>query len=356
MKKSLIREIIKIIYTNLVLILIGILGIEIFYKISNKEPLINLNRYGIPRLKCNSNTIYDVSNIYESNEPVKSLYIRNKKCYRSFNNSSLPKILVIGGSTTDERYVNEGQTFIDLLDIEFKNKIDFINGGVDGQSSHGHLYSIINWHSKALKKEALREIIFFIGTNDREIYRENRAYIPHYPNRRKLRDFLDSNSKIYRFIKGIYLSKKIPKNTAVIAAHQKKFKFVENKNLINIEKSANSINYTNHFKNLILETLNIFPNTSIKIIQQQISGCRFIDEFTVIDRHGKDSNICYDLGSVYVAMDKVVGEVDSNLKSRVSIHKMYLERIIEDEDLYDAVHTKIKGSKKIADYISSLYE
>ena len=215
--------------------------------------------------------------------------------------------------------------------------------------------SIINWHRKALSSEVLKEIIFFIGTNDREIYRKNRAYMPHYSKKRRIRDFLDSNSKIYRFIKGIYLSKKIPKNTAIVA-HQKKFKFIDNNNLIYLSESDHSENYSKHFMNLIKISMNTFPKTKLRIIQQQIPGCNFRNKLTVIDRHGKDSNICYDLGSVYIAMDKVIDQLDSDLKSRISIHKMYLEKIINDKDLYDAVHTKINGSKKIADYISSLYK
>ena len=31
-------------------------------------------------------------------------------------------------------------------------KYDFINGGVDGQSSYGHMQSIKEWHSKYLKQ------------------------------------------------------------------------------------------------------------------------------------------------------------------------------------------------------------
>ena len=55
-------------------------------------------------------------------------------------------------------------------------------------------------------------------------------------------------------------------------------------------------------------------------------------------------------------MDDVINNLDKNLKSKISIHKMYLKKIIEDNDVYDAVHTKYLGSEKIANYISSIYK
>ena len=58
-------------------------------------------------------------------------------------------VLTIGGSTTDQRYVNEGATWQDNLD-RLIPKYDFINGGIDGQSSYGHLISMRLWHSQTI--------------------------------------------------------------------------------------------------------------------------------------------------------------------------------------------------------------
>ena len=346
----------KIFFFNLILILLGFLAIEIFNKILSKESIIIFNKYSIPRLKCNTKLNFDVSNIYESDEPIFSSYIRNKDCYRSFNDkSNLPKILIIGGSTTDERFISEGQTFTDLLDEKFKNKIDFVNGGVDGQSTHGHLYSLINWHKNAMSKYDLKEIIFYIGINDRSIFRDNIIYSPKYTKKRKLQDFLDNNSKIFRYAKSIYLSKNIPKNLQ-LSAHSKKFNFIDNGKLKSVDISIKSENYSKHFRNLILESLILFPDIKLKFIQQDIPGCKFFNKFEFINRHGEDySDICNELSALYLTMDNVVNNLDKNLKPNVSVHKMYLHNIIKDDDVYDAVHTNSKGSRKIANYISSLY-
>ena len=59
-------KIIKVLSVNLIILLTGIFGIEVIYKISSKEPIINFNKYPIPRLKCQVEINYDVSNIYQS--------------------------------------------------------------------------------------------------------------------------------------------------------------------------------------------------------------------------------------------------------------------------------------------------
>ena len=59
-------------------------------------------------------------------------------------------ILTIGGSTTDQRFVSDGYTFQDYLYINLNKEFKIYNGGVDGQSTLGHIYSI--------KKRAFKDI------------------------------------------------------------------------------------------------------------------------------------------------------------------------------------------------------
>ena len=96
-----------------------------------------LNKYPIPNLICNKKIVYDVTHLYKKTVLIlKVITFRDENCYRSFENKNLKNILVIGGSTTDQRYINEGETFQDILDKKFDGKYDFINAGVDGQSSY----------------------------------------------------------------------------------------------------------------------------------------------------------------------------------------------------------------------------
>lgn len=121
----------------------------------------------IPGLERNKVFKYDVIKLYSSQKPVNVIYERDELGYRSRDLiSQKPIVLTIGGSTTNQRYVSEGETFQDILDLKFK-KYDFVNGGIDGQSSYGHLLSISNWHSKLLDTDNVDTVIFYIGINDR---------------------------------------------------------------------------------------------------------------------------------------------------------------------------------------------
>ena len=66
--------------------------------------------------KKNRELIFDSSNLYDD-ESTKIIYSRDKLGYRSRSkNSNRSIVLTIGGSTTDQRHVSEGETWQDVLD------------------------------------------------------------------------------------------------------------------------------------------------------------------------------------------------------------------------------------------------
>ena len=56
------------------------------------------------------------------------------------------KILTVGGSTTDQRYINLDSTFQSILESKINQYIDknicIANAGVDGHTTFGHIYSL----------------------------------------------------------------------------------------------------------------------------------------------------------------------------------------------------------------------
>ena len=75
---------------------------------------------------------------------TKIIYSRDKLGYRSRSkNSNRAIVLTIGGSTTDQRHVSEGETWQDVLD-NMNPKYDFVNGGISDHSTYGHLVAIKN--------------------------------------------------------------------------------------------------------------------------------------------------------------------------------------------------------------------
>lgn len=77
-------------------------------------------------------------------------------------------ILTIGGSTTDEKFLNLNDTWSEQLEKNFvsrKKDIDVVNAGIDGQSSFGHIWSLKNWLPK-IKNFRTKYIIFYMGINE----------------------------------------------------------------------------------------------------------------------------------------------------------------------------------------------
>ena len=75
------------------------------------------------------------------------------------------KILMVGGSTTDERYKPERFTIVGNLNKKFlKNGSSrkIINAGIEGQSTRGHIYNFNFWFKK-IENFKPKYIIFMLG-------------------------------------------------------------------------------------------------------------------------------------------------------------------------------------------------
>ena len=125
-------------------------------------------------------------------------------------------ILTIGGSTTDQRFIDEKHTFQNVLSRKLDNKFAVLNGWVSGKSSFGHLFSIKNWHSKTLEVEKIKYIVYFFGINDTKLLNSVPNFEDYeadaYANNRfwRVKSFLLRYSFFYRKfrdLKNIYFPK-----------------------------------------------------------------------------------------------------------------------------------------------------
>ncbi|WP_420571477.1 SGNH/GDSL hydrolase family protein [Kordia sp.] len=156
----------KVILVNISILLIGVLLMEVFFGgwFNSSNQLSNL---GIIR---DAKFEFDVSHLYTTKNPTIT-YSRDKFGLRgisAFNQPSKIKILTVGGSTTDQRYLDDSKTWQEVLEKEYrKNGVEMYvsNAGVDGQSTYGHLKSTEIWFPKI---ENLQPdiILFYVGIND----------------------------------------------------------------------------------------------------------------------------------------------------------------------------------------------
>ena len=71
--------------------------------------------------------------------------------------------LVLGGSTTEEKFIDDNDTWTEKLEKKFikdGKDIEVVNAGIDGQSTIGHIYNFEKWfpHIKNLNPKF---IIFY---------------------------------------------------------------------------------------------------------------------------------------------------------------------------------------------------
>jgi lysophospholipase L1-like esterase len=85
-------------------------------------------------------------------------------------------ILTMGGSTTDQRYLADEETWQEALQRRLNGSggsFDVVNAGIDGQSSVGHIKNFSQWINRIPGLQA-RYVLFYLGINDFYISADNR--------------------------------------------------------------------------------------------------------------------------------------------------------------------------------------
>ena len=146
------------------------------------------------------------------------IYKRNYYGFRGEEmDPSKIEAVIIGGSTTDERYKPQEMTITNNLNTLLKKNgynFQIINAGIEGQSTVGHIYNFEHWFPK-LENFSPKLYIFYIGANDFGFEADQDEYFMklgdgHIKNPNPVEvffDYLKSNSFFYdklRIIKHKY--------------------------------------------------------------------------------------------------------------------------------------------------------
>jgi len=136
---------------------------------------------------------YKLNDLYESENSTVT-YVRNEFGLR--DNCGVPAeidILTVGGSTTDQRYVNLDDTYQSVLGANISQfvlkDVCVSNAGIDGQSTYGHIFSFDYWFPLIPNLQP-DYILLYIGVNDANFAKEN-------------------DSTLKELLKSLYLVKKL---------------------------------------------------------------------------------------------------------------------------------------------------
>ena len=328
------KNLLKVLLVNFFFIIIILIVFEVI-----SGNLIFKKKLKCSYILCNADYKY-MTDLY-TEKKIEINYKKDKYGFRGRKeNTKVINFLTVGGSTTDERYLNLSDTWSeqleDLLDAKFKN-IDVVNAGIDGQSSFGHIWNFDQWFNK-LDSLEIKNIIFYIGINEKEYPGRHDLNIDEVNYPKKILYILKYNdgiaNKLYEF-----LFHKYNPIDQMNVAHSKTRKndFFE----INSSYDFNADYLSKNIKKLIDQSKKI--NANPIFVTQKTARWKIIDQkiFSI----SKKIN--------YYSREKKISEIiikECNLQKLVCIDG-FNKLELNQKDTYDLVHTKPEGSKKIAKFI-----
>jgi hypothetical protein len=159
---SRIASIIKVVAVNLLLIFGVIVAAELVFGswFSDTHPLYQFTK---PR------NLAMVQDNPFGDQPQQIHYTRDANGFRGLEGPVGDiDIITVGGSTTDQRYLDDGSTFQAVLKDLFRKEgreLSIANAGIDGQSTIGHLHNFASWFNK-IEGLKTKYILYYIGVND----------------------------------------------------------------------------------------------------------------------------------------------------------------------------------------------
>ena len=301
------------------------------------------NKLNCTYLLCSANYSYK-NDLYDPKGYVN--YKKDKYGFRGLRKKiNEIDILTVGGSTTDERYLETDDTWSEQLEKKINNtypSLDFevVNAGIDGQSTYGHIWNFEGWFPK-LKDFKTKYIFYYIGINEYFSKERNRADrgSRNLTNFNKVKNWLKDNDGIiyksyYLIYRKFYLKDFLNVGHKVRGSEYKRVKtsfLIDNKNI---------------------EELNFRLDKLIELTKKNNAIPVFITQKTL--RHKIIDNETYSIDDFnYFSLEKTFSEIITNncKKNKIFCIDLFNKIEFSEDSLYDNVHATPKGAIIIANEI-----
>lgn len=152
----------KVVGVNIAILLVGLVVVELFFGtwFSQTHALYQFTK---PR-----NVNLDQPNALPVGRP-RIRYVRDGFGFRGLDAKvSEIDIITVGGSTTDQRLLDEEETYqseMKRLAMKDGKRLVIANAGIDGQTTIGHIHNFSSWFNSISGLKA-KYILFYIGIND----------------------------------------------------------------------------------------------------------------------------------------------------------------------------------------------
>lgn len=332
-------------FTNIILIstLLSFLLIEAFFGswlIKN-----NFSSLIIPR---NITKVWEPKH-YKSEH--RAMYKRDEFGLRGdYEKVSDIKIVTIGGSTTDERWIDEKLTWSHLLQEELVKKglnLKVANAGVDGQSTLGHIYNFDLWFKK-IPNFKPQIFLLYIGINDSAVL--HRSLNSNKFEKFLFRaDYLIDEKPVDRFFRFIKNNSYVYKIVKIIVGHKAAKKY----NLIHKTKTWDDAKNSQPYKIVKDSTTNeLLLNYNSRLEKLIKSIEEYESKVIVITQSIKKNHVLYNCL-------RLINYETKNICKKFNVKCYPLDEEInfsESDDFYDEAHMRPSGNKKVAVYIAKNIE
>ena len=295
---------------------------------------------------------FDASDLYAGGEDIR--YQRDQYGFRGkYGSPASLDILTIGGSTTDQKALTEGETWQDYLAEAFKSDgqdITVANAGIDGQSTIGHIFNFERWFP-LIPELHPRFVVAYVGINDVHVWMEDTAdQLLAHSRVLRIHHAIKNNSaiyKLYRVIKGQLVARKARLTGADVKPETAGW--TDTPNLpVDPEFVKKIASYSIRLKKLVGKIRDL-DATPILVTQQR--GDMKIDKSGKVwgmrapkmQRNGIDEALA--LNQINAATLETCRVLE------ITCFDLATEIVLNPTDFYDRVHTKPSGAKKIGLYL-----
>lgn len=257
-------------------------------------------------------------------------------------------ILTVGGSTTDEKFLNLKDTWTNKLEenfIKIGKDFDVVSAGIDGQSSHGHIWNLQNWFPK-IDNFKTKYIIYYMGINENLEKKPSTIFDLNQDNltlKNKIKFYIQRNNgflyNLYNILAKKYYNLYMNQGYEIPFPEYSKInnKFTPNEN--------HKINLVNNLSNIkkLTEEINAIP---IFVTQKTQYWKKINNEILLAN------NVIYNNKDFY-NFEKFIAETIINFceENNLICIDIFKNLNFNEEDHFELAHTTAKGSQKIANYI-----
>jgi len=355
--RSRIKRTSRLVAVNLGLLLAGMIVVELIF-----GGWVFGENYGTLVIPKNVTRVFDVEKLYGGG---RILYKRDAHGLRGrYESLAAIDILAIGGSTTNEIFIDDDATWTAVIAREFKaagHPVTVVNAGVDGQSTIGNLKNFDLWFPKIPGLRA-RYVLALLGVNDAAVVESGEDVLTG-PLRlskqdrmvdllRPIRQYLINNSALYalfRNLRGMLRARdaKLIHGTNSYAGTQWRAPSTPP----DIERKARELkrglDYYGQRLRELTRRIRDFGAEPIYVTQHRPSYR--VRDGRVLGRVGADGKV--DL-SEYETLMAVNGRTMAVCRDVKAICiDLASELFFDDGDHYDEVHTSPKGSEKIGKHL-----